>query len=117
MAKLPSLKEIGLEDRRVKIPQEIKDAIKEGLERGERVTHLARKYKVSVGTVYRIQDPERMKEMLKRERDARGGYKAYYKKEVHVQRCREYMKRKMTRINEIMEEYNKLKGGTNENTY
>lgn len=117
MAKLPSLKEIGLEDKRVKIPQEIKDAIKAELEQGAGITYLARKYKVSAGTVYRIQDPERMKEMLKRERDARGGYKAYYKKEVHVKRCREYMKRKMSRIKEIMAEYNKLKGGTNENTY
>lgn len=83
---MPSLKELGLPDKRCKVDPNIKVAIKEELERGGvSMNYLANKYKVSMMTVRMIKDPTHTKSVLKKSLDRRGGSSVYYKKQKEKQ--------------------------------
>lgn len=84
--RLPTLKELGLPDRRCKVDPKIKDAIKAELERGGvSMNYLAKKYKVSMMTVRVIKDPMHIKSLIKKSLDSRGGSSVYYKKQKEKQ--------------------------------
>lgn len=100
---MPSLKELGLSDKRCKVDPGIKVAIKEELERGGvSMNYLAKKYKVSMMTVRMIKDPTHTKSILKKSLDSRGGSSVYYKK----QKAKQYAAHKdiMCRKLKAMEE-------------
>ncbi len=105
---LPTLKNLGLEDKRKRIPDEIKKAIKEELENGEtNMAFLSRKYNVSIFTVRMIRNPTHEKELIKQSRRKRGGY---YAKDKQRQWNKNISARKEARINELLDFYNNHKG-------
>jgi hypothetical protein len=93
---LPTLKELGIEDKRKKIPDTIKDSIRKELEKNSDLTlrYLSNKYNVSVMTIRMIKNPQREKETIKKSLDRRGGYKVYYNKEYNTNSHKEIRKRK-----------------------
>lgn len=93
---LPTLKELGLEDKRKKIPDTIKDSIRKELEKNSDLTlrYLSNKYNVSVMTIRMIKNPQREKETIKKSLDRRGGYKVYYNKEYNTSSHKDIRKRK-----------------------
>lgn len=109
---LPTLKELGLSDGRKKIPEEVKQQIKQELDSGEtNMAHLSRKYGVSVCTIRMIRNPTHEKAIMKKSRDNNGGFRKYYNKDRQTKRLRALCNRKEDKIRKIVEEYNKLKGG------
>lgn len=108
---LPTLKELGLKDKRNKIPEVIKASIQADIDNGEtNMTDLARKYNVSVGTVRYIKNPTYFKKMIKKSRKQHG-YK-YYSKEKQEVCMKDLRGRKEDKIRFILEEYKKLKEET-----
>lgn len=110
---LPTLEQLGLKDRRHKVPEEIKKAIKEDLDKGiTGLAYLARKYNVSVCVVRYVRDPEHERAIRKKSLDKCGGPKAYYNrnKAKHKQACYALLKRKNERIKQIVEEYSRITG-------
>lgn len=111
---LPTLKELGLEDKRRRVPDEIKQKIKEELDSGiTNMAHLSRKYKVSIGTVRMIKDPEHNKAIAKKSRDSKGGFRRYYNKDKQAKWMKALHDRKEEKIKSILAEYNKLKEHSN----
>lgn len=94
---IPTITELGGEDRRVKIPKEDHDYIRERVKRGEGIRALAREYGVDKRLIQFIVDPEKL--ALNRElRKARGGWKRYYDKDKHTA----YMKKHRAHLADII---------------
>lgn len=105
---LPTLKELGLTDKRNKIPEAVKNSIKAEIDNGvTNMAYLSRKYKVSVGTIRYIKDPVYIKNMIKKSRKQHS-YN-YYNKEKQDKFMKDLRIRKEDKIKVILREYKKLK--------
>lgn len=108
---LPTLKDLGLEDKRKRIPDEVKAEIKKELDNGEtNMSYLSRKYNVSICSVRMIRNYEHERAIMKKSRDSRGGYKAYYDKDKQARSMQKVSDRKKEKIKELMEFYKAHKG-------
>ena len=103
---LPTLKELGLQDKRRRISDEVKKQIKAELQNGvHNMSYLSKKYGVSVCTVRMIRNPEHEKSLIKQSRARR----YYYNKEKQKMWSKDLQNRKIQRIQEILKEYDELK--------
>lgn len=98
---LPTLNALGMNDKRRKIPDEVKEHIKEDLKNGKtNLSALAREYGVSVCTVRMIRNPEHEKELIRKSRRKKNYYNHYKQKMWN----KDLQERKRKRIYELLEE-------------